>query len=161
MTYHSNLINILKNAPSHIDLAYNIAAEIAANIEDGHEEALEILRGLKCLTQLIDITTEQIESAAIAQFQREGQKSLTVNKAKFEMRELGVKWIYDKTGDLELTAIQAIKKKIVDKEKDRQQFLKSLKDKTVVLNEETGELVTIYPAYKESKTGLVVTLEKY
>jgi hypothetical protein len=161
MTYHSNFLNILKNAPSHIEVAYNVAAEVSSNIDDGHEDALEILRGLKCLAQLIDITTEQIESAAIAQFQREGQKIVMVNKAKIEMRELGVKWIYDKTGDLELAGIQAIKKKIVDKEKDRQTFLKSLKEKTVVLNEDTGELVIIYPAYKESKTGLVVTLEKY
>jgi hypothetical protein len=43
--------------------------------------------------------------------------------------------------------------------KDRETFLKSLKSKTSILDEETGELIEIFPPYKTSKTGITVTLK--
>lgn len=127
-------------------------------IMDEKKEALPVLIRLRELLKLIDKWTAEIDPIAIDEAHKHG-KSFKMHGAKVEVREVGTKWYYDKTGDSVLARIVDEKSKVSEKEKERQQFLKTLKDPMQVLDEETGELITIYPARKESKTGLVVTID--
>lgn len=125
---------------------------------DEKKDALPLLIRLRELTKNLEQWTAQIDAIALQEALKYSEKSFKLQGAKVEIREVGTKWFYDKTGDSVLPRILEAKNKIAEREKERQAFLKTLKEPMQVLDEETGELVTVYPARKESKTGLVITL---
>jgi hypothetical protein len=106
------------------------------------------------LTQVI----ESIESTTLAEAEKHG-KSFDFKSARIEVKELGSKWHFDKSNDSKYFSIKSNIEKLDIERKDRETFLKSLKQKTSILDEETGELIEIFPPYKTSKTGITVTLK--
>ena len=148
--------SVINHGPSNGAEIESFALQTIAQIEDGEYSALELFIKCKAFQKSIDLILQGVEESAINEAQREG-KSFAKYNASVSIREMGTKWFYDKTNDPTIKEIQEEKADIIEQEKDRQTFLKSLKFPTVVLNEETGELVQIFPARKESKTGLVIS----
>lgn len=128
------------------------------DVLDEKKDALPLVIRLRELTKNLEQWTAQIDAIALQEALKYSEKSFKLQGARVEIREVGTKWYYDKTGDSVLARIVDEKSKVSDREKERQAFLKTLKDPIQVLDEDTGELITIYPARKESKTGLVITL---
>jgi hypothetical protein len=152
-----NNIELIKSGPTNGPEILDFQDEIAESVENGFEDPLNLFIRLKALSNAIDGAMSKIQSAALEEAQKHGQKSFGYLNAKIEIREMGTKWFFDKTGDPIIYRIEATKKEISEKEKDRQAFLKTLKEKTTFLDEETGEVFEVYPARKESKTGLALS----
>lgn len=148
--------SVINLAPSNSAEIESFALQTIAQIEDGEYSALELFIKCKAFMKSIDLIIQGIEEPALNEAMREG-KSFSKHNASVSIREVGTKWYYDKTNDPTIADIQLQKAGITEKEKERQTFLKSLKNPMMVLDEESGELVQIFPARKESKTGIVIT----
>ena len=150
--------SILFNGPASKSQAQTFAQEIIEQVESGSIDSLEV--HIRCKAFMVALTQviESIESTTLAEAEKHG-KSFEFKSARIEVKELGSKWHFDKSNDSKYFSIKSNIEKLDIERKDRETFLKSLKQKTSILDEETGELIEIFPPYKTSKTGITVTLK--
>jgi len=87
-----------------------------------------------------------------------GKSHITASGTKIELAEVGVKYDYSLTGDVELKELEEQKAVIEFKIKERQTFLKALKHPMEVLFGD--ELITLHPAFKTSTTSIKTTISK-
>jgi hypothetical protein len=152
-----NNIELIKSGPQTGDQILEFQNEILDSVTNGFEDPLFLLVKLKAFTKAMDGAIDSIQEFALSEAQKHG-KSFAIYGAKVEVKEMGTKWFFDKTGDPIIARIADQKDQIGKAEKDRQAFLKTLKEKTSFLDEESGEVFTVYPARKESKTGIAISI---
>jgi hypothetical protein len=152
-----NNIELIKSGPQTGDQILEFQNEILDSVTNGFEDPLFLLVKLKAFTKALDGAIDSIQEYALSEAQKHG-KSFAIYGAKVEVKEMGSKWFFDKTGDPIIARIAEQKDQIGKAEKDRQAFLKTLKEKTSFLDEESGEVFTVYPARKESKTGIAISI---
>lgn len=153
-----NNIELIKSGPQTGDQILEFQEEVLKSVENGFEDPLFLIVKLKAMSKAIECAIDSIHEFALTEAQKHGQKSFGIYGAKIEIKEMGTKWFFDKTGDPVIARIADQKEKISKSEKDRQAFLKTLKEKTSFLDEESGEVFTVYPARKESKTGIAISI---
>ena len=152
-----NNIELIKSGPQTGDQILDFQNEILDSVTNGFEDPLFLLVKLKAFTKALDGAIDSIQEFALSEAQKHG-KSFAIYGAKVEVKEMGTKWFFDKTGDPIIARIAEQKDQIGKAEKDRQAFLKTLKEKTSFLDRESGEVFTVYPARKESKTGIAISI---
>ena len=88
-------------------------------------------------------------------------KQLETQSAKIELAETGVKYNFDNCGDPIYQQLEQQLQSIESDLKDRKEFLKTVPTSGLaVINEQTGELNTIYPPSKSSTSTYKITLKK-
>jgi hypothetical protein len=152
-----NNIELIKSGPQTGDQILEFQNEILDSVTNGFEDPLFLLVKLKAMSKALDGAIDSIQEYALSEAQKHG-KSFAIYGAKVEVKEMGTKWFFDKTGDPIIARIAEQKDQISKEEKDRQSFLKTLKEKVSFLDEESGEVFTVYPARKESKTGIAISI---
>jgi hypothetical protein len=150
--------SILFLGPETKTQAQIFAQQIIEQVESGNIDSLEVYIRCKALILSLNQVIESIETTTLSEAEKHG-KSFDFKSARVEVKELGSKWHFDKSNDSIYFSIKSKLEKWDTKRKDRETFLKSLKQKTSILDEETGELIEVFPPYKTSKTGVVVTLK--
>ena len=151
-----NIISLLKFSPRGEKL-FGMADKISVHVLDGHEDALQLLVGIKAVQKLFDAIIERIEESALNEALLEAKRFEKFG-AKIEVREVGARYNFDSCQDPVLARLTEAKKQWSDLEKDRQNLLKTLRGKTEMLDTETGEIIHVIPPIKTSKTGVVITL---
>ncbi len=91
----------------------------------------------------------------------ENELSLDIDKFethgyKFAKKEAGTKYDFSNCNHPRLTDLYAKETKINKEKKDIEALLKTLKNPTTIVDEETGDIVTINPPIKTSKTIIEV-----
>jgi hypothetical protein len=146
----------------------SFALQILAAIEDGKVSPLLIHCQLKAAENLIKQFTDAKEGKEIADQYKtflleeaaKYGKSFEFHSGSFTVKEAGHKYDWSKCGDADLLADMAALEALEAKVKDRQEFIKKLpKAGLPVLDEDTGEVVTLYPPAVKSTTTLSVTLK--
>lgn len=87
-----------------------------------------------------------------------GQKSFEFNNAKFEIKETGSTYDYDKCDDPVIDLLLSQKEDIDKQVKARQEFLKTISAKGLDIVHE-DEVRTIYPPSKKSTTSVAVSFK--
>lgn len=151
-----NAASVITLGPANKAEIESFAIHTITQIQDGEYSPLELFIKCKAFKASLDLIIEGIESDALAEAEKNG-RSFNLHQASINIREVGSRWFFDKTNDPIITKIAEEKAAVAEREKERQAFLKTLKSATLIVDEETGEAVKIYPARKESKTGLVVS----
>jgi len=91
----------------------------------------------------------------------ENELSLDIDKFethgyKFAKKEAGTKYDFSNCNHPRLTDLSVKEKEINKEKKDIEALLKTLKNPTTIVDEETGDIVTINPPVKSSKTIIEV-----
>jgi len=84
-------------------------------------------------------------------------KSFEHYNAKFEVKEMGVKYDYSNCGDPIYNRLAEELAELEKKVKDRQAFLKAVQPGTELLIED--EVIVLYPPVKTSTTSITVNLK--
>lgn len=93
------------------------------------------------------------------EIKKHGKLFTSASGAKLEIAETGTKYNYENTGDAEIPALTESKKEIEKKIKAREDFLKALPDRGLdIVNDATGEVITLYKPFKTSNSSYKVTL---
>lgn len=135
---------------------------VIAKIEAGEINPLTVLLQLKSMEDIIKQITsnEAFKKFAVDEAENIDSKSFSFHNSKMEIKETGVKYHFDRTGDWIHQRIDQIEASTKEQKKQREDFLKTLPSEGMeLLNEETGEMVRVYPPYKTSSTTVTVTLK--
>jgi hypothetical protein len=88
-------------------------------------------------------------------------KQIETQSAKLELAETAIKYNFDNCGDPIYQKLEQQLQSVEADLKDRKEFLKTVPVSGLsIINEETGELNTIYPPSKQSTSTYKITLKK-
>lgn len=133
--------------------AEEIAQRIINAATEGIENPLDILIKVRWAQSILDKVADGILSACIDEASKYAKgERITKLGAELNVKEAGVNWIYDGCNDPVYADLAQKSGAMKDMIKERETFLKSLKQSMTVVDDTTGEVVTIAPPQKQSKT---------
>lgn len=137
-------IYVLPSAKSEVSI---FASQIIGEVESGNINPIELKIRLKWIERLIDAIDKPIKDAVLREASKFG-KRFEHNGFRIEETETGTS--YDYSNDV---IWNTLKEKI----KEREAFLKTLKEPLSIVDEETGEITICVPPIKKSTTSLRFT----
>lgn len=149
----------LKLMPANLEQATSFANSLINEMEQGQVSALDILAQVKCIEKSFELLKDKLMEFALDEANNY-EKSFEYKSVKIEKAELGTKYDFSKCNDFKLAKISAEVEKYSKEKKERETTLKTLKTSIKEVDEDTGDIVEIFPPIKTSTTGLKVTLLK-
>jgi hypothetical protein len=151
-------ISTLSQLPETKQQIETFAYSLEQGLNNGQIVASDLLRFQKAMEKVFEkIKPTLIENALneISQY----EKNTVIKGSEFSIVEAGVKYDYSNCNDLEYnmlnTQLEALKSTL----KDRETFLKSIKEPLQMIDKNSGEVYSVYPPKKTSSTTLKVTFK--
>lgn len=129
-------------------------SEIIELVEGGSIDPLLIKIWMKEITEALETIKPIADSAALSEAEKYGQKSFEKNGYRFELSEFGTKYDYSGTGHPKWNQLSFKAKEINNELKGVEETLKSLKSSITLVDDDSGEIVTVYPPAKKSTSGI-------
>lgn len=130
-------------------------------IEEGHIDALSVAMQAKYLTEVLEATKERIRELVCDELHKYGKgEECTKHGATFALKEAGVSYDYSGCGDTQWAEIDNQIKVLTDQRKEREKFLRSIKESMTIVDESTGEIITINAPIKRSTSTYAITWKK-
>lgn len=133
--------------------------QLIESVKNGEANPIEVLVMLKAFEKVSDRVLKEIRYNAVTEANKYQGPSFEWNGNKIEKSELGVKYDYSICNDPVYNQRQQISAESDKQLKERESFLKSLKEPITIVDEGSGEIVTIRPPLKTSTTGLKVSIK--
>lgn len=137
----------------------DFVSQVISNIEEGNNDPLKIHLQIKCLEDIIKQLTSHplYKENILAEAQKFG-KTFEHHNAKFEIKEMGVKYDYSNCGDSIYNELQNQNNELQIKIKEREKLLKSvpLSGMDILVED---ELIKVFPPTKTSTTTITVNLK--
>jgi len=151
-------ISTLSQLPETKQQIETFAYSLEQGLNNGQIIASDLLRFQKAMEKVFEkIKPTLIENALneISQY----EKNSVIKGSEFSIVEAGVKYDYSNCNDPvyneHLHNLENAKERL----KERETFLKCIKEPMHFINEDTGEELTLYPPKKTSSTTLKVTFK--
>jgi hypothetical protein len=132
---------------------------IIQSVKEGEINPIELLVQLKALEKATERIVKEIKENVLTEASKYPGNSFDFKGNKIERAELGTKYDYSKCNDPIWENLDSKASAASNDKKDRETFLKAIKDKETIVDPNTGEVVTIYPPLKTSTTGLKVSIK--
>jgi len=164
---NSNIVNVIKEQIEAGEVAFSktlaqqFAAQIIEQVEDGGRETLNALAQLEFFSQVIETAKSKIREIATDEldlYGNEAKTGVTKYGVTFKLKESGVRYNYTQTP--KFNEIKAKEDEIAEQRKALEDQLKILKAPTTMIEQETGEMIDLFPAIKTSKTTCEISLSK-
>lgn len=136
--------------------------QIIEQVHEGEQDPIKVHLQLKCAEDIIKQITgnDVFKSDLLDACDKQGGKSFMYQSAKFEKKEVGVKYDYSQCNDAKLAELEAQAAQISEELKARQALLKTAPQSGLIITDpESGETYTVYPPSKTSTTSIAVTLK--
>ena len=130
------------------------------DLDEGHIAPLQLAAQLKLVEDVISNVKEELRQRVVAEKDKYGKDDMTYHGAKFDIREAGVKYDYSQCEDIQWNELSQQIDALTEQRKERESFLKALKEKLTYVDESTGEIKSIYPPQKKSTTTYAITWSK-
>lgn len=136
----------------------DFAQSVVNYLKEGLSDPLKVHLQVKCMEDLIKQITSHpdYKDLTLDEAAKYG-KSFEMHNAKFEVKEMGVKYDYSNCGDPIYNRLAEELAELEKKVKDRQAFLKAVQPGTELLIED--EVIVLYPPVKTSTTSITVNLK--
>lgn len=134
------------------------ASQLEQGLVNGQIVASDLLRFQKAMEKVFEkIKPTLIENALeeISQY----EKNSVIKGSEFSIVEAGVKYDFSDCNDLEHASLIVTLNTAKEALKQRESFLKTLKEPMQMIDENGGEVYTVYPPKKSSTTTLKVTFK--
>ena len=141
------------NKKEIIELASNTVASFDSSIND----PIEVLAIISKAGLFLETVEKGIKAEALNELQKTYAGKHIMLGIEFAEAEVGVK--YDFTENAKWIELNEQIEKLNEKRKDLEAFIKTLKSKTVTVDEETGETIEWFPAGKSSTTQIKKTIK--
>jgi hypothetical protein len=151
-------INTLSILPSTKDEIQNFSIKIISELESGMIKPLDLLKQIKCFEKVIEQTKDTLLKMAREEAEKYGAKSFEYKGVKIELAEVGTKYDYSQCNDFVLAKVSEDLSKLNESKKQRETFLKSLKEPINLVDEESGDVIQVLPPIKSSTSSLKVTI---
>lgn len=150
-----NTLSILPNTKQEIEL---FSSKIISELESGMINPLDLLKQIKCFEKVIEQTKDTLLKMAREEAEKYGTKNFEFKGVKIELAEVGTKYDYSKCNDFVMAKVSEDLAKLNETKKQRETFLKSLKEPIQLVDEESGDVFQVMPPVKSSSSSLKVTI---
>lgn len=161
----------MRNNPDIRDIVYygkEVSKEIISetslalinDIDEGHMHPLQVAAQFKFIEDVMTNVKEELRQRVIAEQDKYGKEKMTYHGATFEVKEAGVKYDYSECQDSIWNQLKQQIDALTEQIKEREAFLKSLKERFTYIDESTGEIMTLYPPQRKSTTTYSVQWSK-
>lgn len=140
-----------------------MAARFTQAIVNGDVSPLETVAKMKSIQEVITLflKDEEVTKAVIDQVDKYGKGEIpTSSGASFQVKETGVKYDFSQCNDPVWNNLKEQADRINEELKEREKYLKVIKNHKTEIDEETGEVYTIIPPIRTSTTSYTVTFKK-
>lgn len=136
--------------------------DLVSRVVDGQTDVLKTHAQVKSMESIIKEINDNKEykECLLDAAAKQGGKSFELYNAKFETKEVGVKYDFYKCEDPEMDEMVAEMEKLKEKIKAKESFLKTVAlSGCIITNDVTGETYKVFPPAKSSTTTVAVTLK--
>lgn len=148
----------LKLMPSTTSEVARFSHQLIKGVKSGEINPLELIVQLHALTKVYEEVREEIEENVLKEAEKYPEKVIERYGARIEKTEVGTKYNYATSKDIEWERLDSEYKTLERRRKEREEFLRALKEPMTAVNEETGEVYKIMPPFKTSKAGFKIYL---
>lgn len=145
-----------------LTIGNNKTSEVIADlgaIMDERSNEIEVYVSLKRMEKIAKDCLTWYQDRFVKAYDMGGDTAVMYDGVKIERAEVGVKYDFENCNDEIMKKLIEEKKELDDRIKEREKFLKSLPvDGFEFANPNTGEIITIYPPARSSKTSLKATI---
>ena len=134
------------------------AHQLEQGLTNGQIIPSDLLRFQKAMEKVFEKIKPVLIETTLDEIEKYG-KSAVLKGAEFSIIEAGTKYDYSGCNDAKWNDLSKELESIKDKLKERETFLKSIKEKLEIIDTESGELNIINPCVKSSSTTLKVTFK--
>jgi len=152
IVYYGNVVN--KEIIKETSLA------LLNDIDEGHMHPLQVAAQFKFVEEVITNVKEELRQRVIAEQDKYGKERMTFHGATFDIKEAGIKYDFSQCQDDIWNDIDKQIQALTEQRKEREAFLKTIKERFTYIDESTGEIVTINPPQKKSTTTYAITWNK-
>jgi hypothetical protein len=159
----SNLINI---DDTTIDSITNETIETHANkiidaIVNGEIDPLKLAVQIKYFEDVIDKIKDTLKSEVITELNKYSRnEAITKFSSEFKVKEYGTKYDYSNCNDDNWNNCNELIAHTSKLKKDREAFLKTIKESITTVDPQTGEVKTLFAPIKTSTTSYSITWHK-
>lgn len=132
--------------------------QLIESVRQGEVNPLEVLVTLKAFEKMSDRVLKEIRDNFVTESEKHPERIFEFAGNKIEKAEVGTKYNYSICGDPVYNQRLKISQQAQEQLKEREDFLKTLKEPITLVDEGTGEIATIIPPSKTSTTSLKVTI---
>ncbi len=129
-------------------------------IEEGHIDALSVAMQMKYLQDVMELAKEKLREYVINELSKyqKGQ-DITKHGATFQLKEAGVSYDYSGCGHAQYNELKQQIAILNEQCKEIEKFLRTIKDSMTVVDESTGEIITIHAPIRRSTTTYQCTIK--
>ena len=148
---------VLRLMPSTATSVAMFSKQLIQSVHAGEVNPLELIVQLHALTKVYEEVREEIEENVLREADKFPERVIERYGARIEKAEVGTKYNYLKTGDLEYEELHAEAETANRKLKEREALLRALKEPQGMVSRH-GEPYTANPPFKTSKAGFKIYL---
>jgi hypothetical protein len=145
--------------PAKTDEIVRFSRQLVQSVKDGNTNPLELLVMLRSLEAVSEMVREDIEENILKEADKYSEKVIQQYGARIEKKDVGVKYAYASSQDVQWEQLDSQIAGLSLRKRQREEFLRTLKEPLTVVDEETGEVTKIHPPHRTSKTGVAVYLK--
>lgn len=150
-------IEAFQHLPTTREQVQSFSDQLVFGLQAGDIEPLQFKIFLKGLEKVMENIKPVLDEMARSEAEKHG-KSFEIMGAKVELREAGTRYDYSSCGYPKWERSAAELKAKQEEVKGHEKFLQSLKGSMTIADEDTGEIITIYPPVKKSTSTIQITL---
>ena len=137
-----------------------IVTRLVTGVQDGSIDPLQLLVKLKFAQSIIEDTISSIQPNCVDEASKYHKgEDIKLLGAELKVKEAGTKYDFSGCNDPIYQKYESVISENKEAQKDRTNFLKSIKTKTTLVDDETGEVYEIMPPIKKSTTIVQVTIK--
>lgn len=153
-----NPMSMLRLMPSRVKEVATFAKGVIQSVKNGDANPLEALVMMRSLQLLSKEVIEQIEENILNEANRYNEKSIEIYGAKIDKCDVKTEYLYETSGDSQWEELDAQIKTLTEQKKQREEFLRAIKDPVLIVNKEGVEEM-VKPPVKRTKEGVKVFLK--
>lgn len=152
------VMSTVRQLPETKQQIENFASQLEQGLENGSIIPSELLRFQKAMEKVFEKIKPTLIDCALEEIGKY-EKNAVIKNTEFSIVEAGTKYDFSDCNDAVLNQLTNEADIVMTNIKARQTMLKSLTSAIQILEDTTGELITIYPAKKSSSTTVKVTFK--
>lgn len=133
--------------------------ELIRAVKEGEVNPLQLRATIKATEMVLDRVNKETQAEQLREADKYPGDKFEAFGCTMQKGDTWTSYNYASCGDPVYAKLQEIAKQATQQLKDREAFLKAIKQPTTIVDEGSGEVVTIQPPVKKSTPGLKVWIK--
>lgn len=152
----STAIGTLRLMPANTQQIARFSKLLIEDVQNGNVNPLELLVMLRALERVSETVLDAIQSNIETAKDKYSEKTFDILGAQVEKSEVAVRYKYETAKDIEWERRKSAVDAAMGLLKEREEFLRTLREPITAVDTDSGEVFTISPPLKTSKSGVKV-----